>query len=108
MSGYESSPPPEKAPATQPAASGGPPDPPPRPPKPTARDLFEPGEPGRKIFVPDYIEVRELAGLLGLKPFQVVAELLELRIFKFANELLDFSTAATIARQHGFAAEKLF
>lgn len=107
MSGYEFTPPPEKAPDTRPASSGGPPQPPPRPPKLTARDLLEPGEAGKRIFVPGYIEVKELAGLLGLKPFKVVAEVLELGIFKHADELIDFPTAATIAQKHGFAAEKV-
>jgi len=106
-SGYEFTPPPEKAPETQPAFAGGPPQPPPRPPKLTARDMLEPGEPGKRIFVPDYIEIRDLAELLGVKPFKVVAQVLKLRIFKHADEFIDFSTAATIAQQHGFIAEKL-
>jgi hypothetical protein len=84
-----------------------PPQPPPRPPKLTARDLLEPGEPGKRIFVPDYIEIRDLAELLGLKPLKVVAGVLSLRIFKHADEFIDFSTAAKIAQQHGFIAEKL-
>ena len=106
-SGYDFTPPPDKAPETQPAFAGGPPPPPPRPPKLTALDLFEPGEPGKRIFVPDYIEVRELAELLEVKPFQVVAELLKLRVFKHADEFIDFSTAAKIALMHGFVVEKL-
>jgi translation initiation factor IF-2 len=104
---YEFSEPPEKAPQTKPAFSGGPPQPPPNPPKLTARDLLDPGGPGRRIFVPDYIEVKELAELLGLKPFKAVADMLELRIFKHADEFIDFSVAAAIARKHGFVAEKL-
>jgi translation initiation factor IF-2 len=107
VSGYEFTPPPEKAPATQPASSGGPPQPPPRPPKSTARDLLDPGEPSRRIFLADYIEVKQLAGLLGLKPFKVVAEVLELGIFKHADELIDSATAATIALKHGFVVEKV-
>ncbi len=107
MSGDEFTPPPEKAAETQPAFAGGPPQPPPRPPKPTARDLLDPGEPGKRIFVPDYIEVRELAGMLEVKSFKVVAELLDLRIFKHADALIDFSTAATIGNRHGFVVERL-
>jgi hypothetical protein len=38
-------------------------------------------EPGGRIFVPDFIESKELAELLGLKPFKVVAEVLELDIW---------------------------
>ncbi len=108
MSGYEFTPPPEKVPETQPAFSGGPPQPPPRPPKLTERGLLDSGEPGKRIFVWDYIEVRELAEMLELKPFKVVAELLELRIFKHADEMVDFSTAAIIANKHGSIAERLF
>lgn len=107
MSGYEFTPSPEKAPGTQPSSSGGPPQPPPRPPKLTARDLLEPGEPGKRIFVADYIEVRELAELLGLKSFKVVADVLELGVFKYADELIDFSTAAGVAAKRGFAVERL-
>ena len=57
--------------------------------------------------MPDYIEVEELAKLLGLKPFKVVAGVLELGIFRHADELIDFSTAATIAMKHGYVAERI-
>ena len=107
MSGQEFTPSPEKVPDTKPAFSGGPPQPPPRPPKLTASDLLEPGEPGKRIFVADYIEVAELAELLGLKPFKVVATLLSLRIFKQADEFIEFPTAAKIGNQHGFIVERL-
>jgi translation initiation factor IF-2 len=107
VSAYEFTSPPEKGPQIQPAFTGGPPQPPPRPPKLTARDVLEPGGPGKRIFVPDYIEIRELAELLGLKPFKVVAEVLELHNFKHADELIDFSTAAIIGNQHGFIVERL-
>jgi len=107
VSGYEFTPPPERVPDTQPASSGGPPQPPPRPPRLTARDLLEPGEPAKRVFVPDYIEVKERAKLLGLKPFKVVAGVLELGIFKHAADLIDFSTAATIATKHGYVAERI-
>ncbi len=106
-SGYDFPLPPDKAPETQPAFARGLPQPPPRPPKLTVRDLLETGEPGKRVFVPDYIEIRELAELLGVKPFKVVAEVLELRLFKHADEFIDFSTAADIGLQHGFIAEKL-
>ena len=107
MSGYEFTPPPGKAPATQPAASGGPPQPPPRPPKLTSLDLLEPGQPGKRIFIADYIQVRELAELLNLKPFKVVADVLELGIFKHADDFIDFATAAVIAQKRGIIAEKV-
>ena len=106
-SGYDFTPPPDKVPETQPAFAGGPPQPPPRPPKLTAQDLLEPGGAGKRIFVPDYIEIRDLAELLGVKPFKVVAEVMELHIFKHADEFIDFSAAAKIGQKHGFIVEKL-
>ncbi len=103
MSGHESTEPPEKVSETKPASTGGPP----QPPKQTARDLLEPGERGRSIFVPDYVEVKELARLLGLKAFKVIADLLEMEVFKDAAEFIDFSTAATVAKKHGVVAKRL-
>jgi len=107
VSGYEFTPHPEKAPDTQPATSGGPPQGPPRPPKLISRDLLEPGEPGKRIFLEDYIELTELAAMLGLKPFKVVADVIELGIFRHADELIDFPTATIIAGKHGFLVERL-
>jgi translation initiation factor IF-2 len=107
VSGDEFAGPPEKVPDTQPVSSGGPPQPPPKPPKLTARDLLGPGEPGRRIFVPAFIELKALAELLGLKPFKVVADVMELGVFKHADEVIDFSTAAAVAQKHGLVAEEL-
>ena len=102
MDSHEFTPLPEKTPETQSASSGGPPNPPPRPPKLTAKDLLEPGDEGRTIFIWDYIEVRELAEAMKLKSFKIVADLMELKIFKFADEMIDFETAAKVAQKHGF------
>ena len=107
MSAYEFTPIPGKVPDTQAADASGPPHPPPPPRKLTARDLLEPGEPSRRIYVPDYISVKELAGLMGQKPFKVVADVLELGIFKQADDLIDFPTAATIATKHGYVAGRI-
>jgi hypothetical protein len=101
VNGYEFTPSPEKLPETQSASSGGPPDPSPKPPKLTAKDLLEPGE-DKTIFVAGYIEVKELAEAMKLKPFKLVADLMELKIFKHSEELIDFETAAKIAQKHGF------
>jgi hypothetical protein len=106
-SGHEFTPHPEKAPDTQPAFSGGPPQPPPEPPKVIATDLLDPGEPGKRIFLADYIEVAELAQLLGVKPYKVVAALLKMRIFKYPEEFIGFLTAAKIGNDHGFIVERL-
>ena len=107
MSSAEFFPSPEKAPETQPATSGGPPAAPPRPPKLIARGLLEPGDSEKALFLADYVIVKDLAEQLGLKPFKVVAELLELRQFKHADECIGFSTAALIAEKHGYAAKRM-
>jgi hypothetical protein len=57
--------------------------------------------------VPEYIEINELAELLQLRPFKVVADVLALGIFRHADELVDFSTASAIAANHGVTAEPL-
>ena len=107
MSAAEFFPDPEKVPETQPATSGGPPAPPPRPPKIIARGLLEPGDSERTVFLEDYVIVKDLAELLGLKPFEVVADLLKLRQFKHADECIGFSIAAMIAEKYGYAAKRM-
>src|SRR5580765_2113851 len=90
-------------PPTQPAFSGRPP----RPPKITTRGIEDqPDDSNRLIFLPEVIEVRELAAKLGTKPFQIVADLLEMRHFKHADERIDFETAAKVARNYGYRAVK--
>jgi hypothetical protein len=63
--------------------------------------LLDPGE-DKAIFVAGYIEVKELAEAMKLPPFKVVADLMELKIFKHTEELIDFETATKIAQKHGF------
>ena len=55
----------------------------------------------------DYISVKELAALMGLKPFKVVADVLELGKFKHADEPIDFPTAATVATKHGYVVGRI-
>lgn len=102
VNGYDFTPSPERTPETQSASSGGPPDLPPRPPKLTARDLLGPEDEEGTIYVPEYIEVRELAEAMKLKPFKVVADLMQLRVFKFPEDMIDIETAQKIAQKHGF------
>src|ERR1019366_5279140 len=91
-------------PPTQPAFSGRPP----RPPKITARGIEDqPDEPNRTIYILDWIAVQDLAEALNVKPFKVVARLLEMRQFKHANQAIDFATASIIASEHGYRTERL-
>ena len=95
---------PERIPQTQPAFSGRPP----RPPKITARGVEDgpPEDPGKTIYLPEVLTVRDLASAMGLKPFRVVAELLALEQFKSADDEIDFRTASVVARKHGYRAER--
>jgi translation initiation factor IF-2 len=94
---------PERIPATQPAFSGRPPG----PPKMTARALEDqPDDPGKTVYLLEPVVVRDLASALQLKPFKVVADLMELGLFKPPNETIDFETAAIVARRHGYRAER--
>jgi translation initiation factor IF-2 len=67
----------------------------------TARALLDPGQPDMRLFVRDHVVVKELAELLGLRPFKVVADVMELGVFKHADEVIDFPTAAFVAQKHG-------
>lgn len=58
--------------------------------------------------MPEYISINELAGLLARKPFKIVADVLALEIFRHADELVDFPTAAIVAAKYGVTAEPLF
>ena len=91
-------------PPTQPAFSGQPP----RPPKITAKGIEDqPDDPNRTIYISDPVVVADLAGALNVKPFKIVATLLEMRQFKHADETIDFETASVIVRKHGYRAERL-
>ncbi len=69
-------------------------------------DLLHSDNEKETILLPQHIEIRELAELLHLKPFRVVADVLELKQFKRAEDLIDFDTAATVVRKHGYVAGK--
>jgi len=94
----------ERIPQTQSAFSGRPPG----PPKVTARDLEDqPDDPGKTIYISEPIVIRELASRLTLKPFKIVADLLELGQFKYPDDSLDFETAWLVAKKHGYLAVRI-
>ncbi len=64
-----------------------------------------PGASGRTVYLLDRVAIRDLAAALGLKPFQIVAELMRMKQFKQADDEIDFGTASRIARTHGYRAE---
>jgi hypothetical protein len=66
-----------------------------------------PDERKRRIFISDPVLVEDLAKAMHLKPFKVVAKLIQMRHFKHANETIDFGTASLVAKAHGYFAERL-
>ncbi len=78
-----------------------------RPPtRPPARHLDPPDAPSNTIYLVDPIIVKHLASALGIKVFQVVADLMELKVFKSPDDAVDFKTASMIAQKHGYRAER--
>ena len=52
------------------------------------------------------ITVKELAPLIGIKPFQVIADLMALQIFANINQTLELDTVAKLCDKHGFLLER--
>jgi len=93
-------PPVANAPATPPHA----PAPAPAPKVGETKKPAEPDVPGaaKKLQIKPPIVVKDFANRLGLKPFRLISELMEMGIFSSMNQTIDEEVAATIAEQHGF------
>jgi hypothetical protein len=59
-----------------------------------------------EIIIPEHTTVSQLASLLNLKPFQIVADLMELGVFANVHNELTFKTIARIARKYGYTAKQ--
>ncbi len=66
----------------------------------------KPNRSTRTVYLLDPMTVKEVASAIGLKPFRVVADLIEMNLFKRPDDEIDFETASTIARKHGFRPER--
>ncbi len=120
----------KSAPPAPPAAAKSPVAPPPPPPAHTARPpvpppstaKFAPALPAtpapaatsvtvteeggvKIIHLKPPIIVRDFAVALGLKPFKLISELMELSIFASMNQSIDESVATKLAEKHGFLLE---
>lgn len=92
-----------KAPATPPAANKAP-----APPTPAADgDAPAPTEETevKIITLKPPVVVRDFAGELGLKPFRLISELMEMGIFASINQTIEEDVASKIAEAHGFMLE---
>jgi len=59
-----------------------------------------------EIVIPEHTTVSQLASLLNLKPFQIVADLMEIGVFANVHHELTFTAIARIARRHGYTAKQ--
>lgn len=64
-----------------------------------------PTQVGRIVTVRGPIVVREFAELLGMKPNQLIAELMMMNVLASINEKLDIKTAQQVAEKHGLILE---
>ncbi|TVR49814.1 MAG: translation initiation factor IF-2, partial [Puniceicoccaceae bacterium] len=62
----------------------------------------EGGEEIKTIVVKPPIVVKEFANELGIKPFKLISELMEMGIFASMNQSLEESVASEVAAKHGF------
>ncbi len=60
---------------------------------------------GNLIIVKPPIVVRDFAGLIGLKPFQLISELMEMGIFASMNQTIEEDVAQRLAKSKGFELE---
>ena len=59
------------------------------------------------VSVPDPISVGDLAVALHMKPFILVAALMDLNIFASLSTALDFDTVSAFCSRHGVVAHKI-
>ena len=59
-----------------------------------------------QLVIPDQTTVSQLAALLGQKPFNIVADVMQLGVFAFVDQVLDFETISNVARKYGYLAIK--
>src|ERR1035441_7635392 len=58
------------------------------------------------IVVREGISVGEFAALLGQKPFNIIADLMELGVFASLKQVVDFETMRRLARKYGYEAKR--
>lgn len=59
-----------------------------------------------EVIIPPHTTVLKLASILSQKPFQIIADLMEIGVFPNVNHELDFDTIAKVTRRHGYTAKK--
>ncbi len=64
------------------------------------------GRDGKVITIKPPIIVSELAELMGLKPFQLLADLIKLQVFVAPHQAIEPDIAAKVCERHGFTFER--
>lgn len=59
----------------------------------------------REVEIPPSISVRALAELVGKKPFQIIADLMEVGMFATVNEMVSFEAAGAVLKRYGLIAK---
>jgi translation initiation factor IF-2 len=75
------------------------------PPAPVSAAAAEPSDEIRTVVIKPPIVVRDLATELGLKPFKLISELMEMGIFASINQSLDEGVASKLAEKRGVILE---
>lgn len=57
-----------------------------------------------EVVIPAHTTVSLLAVILSQKPFQIIADLMQIGVFADVHQGLDFDTIANVTRRHGYAA----
>ena len=96
----EAAPAPKPAPAPAPAAA-------PAPAPAAAAAPVEEAEGGKIMNIKAPISVADLATLMGMKPFKLIAELLPMGVFANPGTTLDSDQVAALCEKHGFTYERV-
>ncbi len=97
---------PQAAPAPAPKAVEEAPAPKPAAPAPAPAAQPE-EEPGKVMNIKAPISVADLATLMGMKPFKLIAELLPMGVFANPGTTLDSDQVAALCEKHGFTYERV-
>jgi hypothetical protein len=74
--------------------------------KPASAPANQPPAVKGDLLVPEHTTAKQLADLLGQKPFKIIADAMELGIFATVNQSLGFEAISEIARKYGYVAKK--
>ena len=59
-----------------------------------------------ELVIPEQTTILDLARLLGQKPFQIVADVMQLKVMATVKQTLEFEVISKVARKYGFIAKK--